>query len=108
MNWFLHRFKNLGVFINGDKKYSGIIEFDNKIIIQVDIIFASKQEWYTSIIYFTGSKNHNIKLRTIAKLNGYKLNEHGLFKNNIKIEINSEKELYKILNINYLDPINRD
>ena len=55
----------------------------------------------------TGSKLFNINLRKKAKLLGYKLNEYGLYKNNNKIKINSEKDIFEKLGLNYIKPKNR-
>jgi len=91
-------------------KYNGYCKFNNNIY-RIDIQFTTRKSYYTSLIYFTGSKDFNIKLRIIAKKNGFKLNEYGLFKkyNNkfIQIDVNSEKHLFELLNIDYIEPHKR-
>jgi len=54
--------------------------------------------------YFTGSKDHNVKLRQIAMKKGYKLNEYGLFKGKKYAAGKTEKEVYKKLGLSYIEP----
>ena len=77
--------------------------------IRVDFRFVSPENKFPALQYFTGSKEHNVKIRQIAKDNNYKLNEYGLFKikdngefNRINIE--SEKELYNQLGLDLIIP----
>src|SRR6056297_89993 len=77
--------------------------------IRVDFRFVSHENKFPALQYFTGSKEHNVKIRQIAKDNNYKLNEYGLFKikdngefNRINIE--SEKELYNQLGLDLIIP----
>ena len=54
--------------------------------------------------YFTGSKQHNIKLRTIAGKRGLKLNEYGVFSGNKKIAGKTEEEVFKAFKLPYIPP----
>ncbi|MFI9160272.1 DNA polymerase/3'-5' exonuclease PolX [Kitasatospora aureofaciens] len=47
--------------------------------IQVDLRVVPEEDWGAALVYFTGSKAHNIKLRTMAVRAGLKLSEYGLF-----------------------------
>ena len=47
--------------------------------VQVDIRLVHDDEYGAALLYFTGSKEHNIRLRIIAGQRGWKLNEYGLF-----------------------------
>ncbi|MFE5585038.1 helix-hairpin-helix domain-containing protein [Kitasatospora sp. NPDC056531] len=47
--------------------------------IQVDLRVVPEEDWGAALVYFTGSKAHNIKLRTMAVRTGLKLSEYGLF-----------------------------
>ena len=76
--------------------------------INVDIRVIVKDEFPSAINYFTGSKEHNIRLRQIAKEKGYKLNEYGLWKNENRIKLRDEKELYKYLGMKYIEPEMRE
>ncbi len=81
--------------------------------LQVDFRIVKSINFYAALQYFTGSREHNVVLRQKAKKNGYKLSEYGLL--NIaedkgqgdreeKIEVNSEKDIYKILGMQYIVP----
>src|SRR5207237_8485529 len=48
--------------------------------LQVDLRAVEPDAYGAALLYFTGSKAHNIELRKIAQEHGYKLNEYGLFK----------------------------
>ena len=65
------------------------------------------ESYYTALVYFTGSKEFNINMRQKAKKMGYILNRYGLYKNNKKIPINSEKELFEKLKIKFILPKDR-
>ena len=74
--------------------------------IQVDIRFVNADEYGAAMLYFTGSKEHNIKLRIIARNKGYKLNEYGLFeittgKKNVGA---TEASIYNALGLKYIPP----
>lgn len=72
--------------------------------IQVDLRLFKEDEYGAAMQYFTGSKNHNIKLRQIAIKKGYKLNEYGLFKGKKKIAGKTEREIYKKLSLPLIPP----
>jgi DNA polymerase (family X) len=48
--------------------------------IQVDFRVIPAAQWGAALLYFTGSKQHNIRLRDLAIKKGFTLNEYGLFK----------------------------
>jgi DNA polymerase (family 10) len=73
---------------------------------QVDLRVVEPQSFGSALAYFTGSKEHNIKLRDMAKGKGLKLNEYGIF-NEItgeKLGGKEEEEIYRILGIQYIPP----
>jgi len=63
----------------------------------VDLRVVPKKSYGSALQYFTGSKEHNIKLRKIAIDKGLKLNEYGLFKGKKMIAGLAEEGIYKIL-----------
>lgn len=83
---------------------------NNKIGRRIDIRVVDYSSFFTSIIYFTGSKNFNVYIRNKALENHYTLNEYSLssLKDDTKIMLNSEEEIFKILNIPYLSPTERN
>lgn len=74
--------------------------------IQVDLRAINKNSYGSALLYFTGSKEHNIKLRKIARKKNWKLNEYGLFDNatNDKLAGTEELELYNKLGLDYIVP----
>jgi DNA polymerase/3'-5' exonuclease PolX len=85
----------------------GICKYLNNPIRKIDIRIVIPESFFTALLYFTGSYEFNERMRGIAKRQGYKLNEYGLYKNNKQIHIYSEKDVFDILGMKYLDPINR-
>jgi len=63
----------------------------------IDLRVVPRKSYGSALQYFTGSKEHNIKLRIIAINKGLKLNEYGLFKEKKQIAGKSEEEIYKTL-----------
>lgn len=86
-------------------KYMGICKYSN-LIMRIDIRFFAEESYYSAMLYFTGSGDFNKKMRMIAIDMDYTLNEYGLFKNNTNIafKVNSEKEIFDLLNMEYLVP----
>lgn len=95
------------VLARGETKASVIIEQKDR---QVDIRMMDDNQWGAALLYFTGSKDHNIHLRTIAKDKGYKINEYGLYdiKSNKKITGESEEGIYKQLGLSWIPPEMRE
>ncbi len=74
--------------------------------IHVDLRVIEKSSYGAALIYFTGSKEHNIELRKLAQKKGYKLSEYGIFKrkSNKKLKSETEKVIYKKLGLPYIPP----
>jgi DNA polymerase (family 10) len=80
-----------------------------KIGLDVDIRVVSEESFGAALAYFTGSKDHNIKLREIAMKKNWKLNEYGLFDKNEKmIAGKTEEEIYEKLNMQFIPPEMRE
>ncbi|MEO0202314.1 MAG: DNA polymerase/3'-5' exonuclease PolX [candidate division WOR-3 bacterium] len=88
----------------GETKISFLYELSNYKLIQIDIRIVDERSWGSALMYFTGSKEHNILMRDLAIEKGYKLNEYGLFKDNIYIAGKSEEEIFEKLNLQYIPP----
>ena len=73
--------------------------------VQVDLRLVEESSYGSAIIYFTGSKDHNIALRNRAKNRDWKLNEYGLFDSGeTKLAGETEKEVYDQLDLSYIPP----
>ena len=72
--------------------------------IQVDVRAVPEESYGAALLYFTGSKAHNIALRAIAVHRGWKLNEYGLFSGKRRIAGATEEEIYKKLGLAFIPP----
>lgn len=72
--------------------------------LQVDLRVVNKKNFGAALLYFTGSKAHNIHLRNIAMDNGYKLNEYGVFKEEDIILGETETEIYDFFEMPFIVP----
>ena len=72
--------------------------------IQVDVRAVPEDSYGAALLYFTGSKAHNIALRAIAVHRGWKLNEYGLFSGKRRIAGATEEEIYKKLGLAFIPP----
>ena len=76
--------------------------------IQVDVRAVPEQSYGAALLYFTGSKAHNIALRAIAVRRGWKLNEYGLFSGKRRVAGLTEEEIYRKLGLSYIPPEMRE
>ena len=101
---------NIWIYAKGNDKISFVIEpFGNGIKYKADIFITSLENYYSTLLYATGSQQHNIKMRTQAKKLNLLLNQNGIFKNGKKINKPSddEKKLFALLDMQYVEPEKR-
>ena len=72
--------------------------------LQVDVRAVPEESYGAALLYFTGSKAHNIALRGIANQHGWKLNEYGLFSGKRRIAGATEEDVYKKLGLPFIEP----
>lgn len=73
--------------------------------VQVDVRLFEEEEYGAAMVYFTGSKDHNIALRNMAIDRGWKLNEYGLFdRAGKRLAGRTEGEVYAKLGLRYIPP----
>ena len=74
------------------------------------VINATDKNFGAALQYFTGGKEHNVAVRTIAVQKGYKLNEYGLFKGKKEVAVpsGSEEEVYAALGMDWIPPEMRE
>jgi DNA polymerase (family X) len=77
---------------------------------QADLRIVDEQEWGAALQYFTGSKEHNIHLRTIARTKGFKISEYGVFsiKSDKRVAGKTEEEIYDTLGMSCMPPEMRE
>ena len=72
--------------------------------LQVDLRVVEPHCFAAALMYFTGSKAHNVHLRRIAQSKGMLLNEYGLFAGDNPLAANDEESLYRALGLDYVPP----
>ena len=100
---FFVRYNNIKqVLLKGNTKTSVVLE-DN---LQVDLRVIEDKSFGAALQYFTGSKEHNVKMRSLAIKKGYKLNEYGLFDKKTEKFIvgKNEEEIYNKFGLEYIEP----
>jgi DNA polymerase (family 10) len=97
----------LKVLAKGETKASVLLEGG----IQSDLRVVSDAEFPSALMYFTGSKEHNIVMRQRAIDRGLRLNEYGLFRSKeetrdprLRVRCNTEEEIFQELGLHYLPP----
>lgn len=78
--------------------------------LQADLRVLPAERWGTLLSYFTGSKDHNVRLRELALKRGLSLNEHAFTPQNGGPEIlcATEQEVYSVLGMPYIPPTLRE
>lgn len=78
--------------------------------LQVDIRMVPKQQWGAAILYFTGSKEHNIRLRRLAKQQDRVLSEYALYEeaDGSVVARQTEEAIYQALGMVWIPPTIRE
>ncbi|MEW2270737.1 DNA polymerase/3'-5' exonuclease PolX [Streptomyces griseofuscus] len=78
--------------------------------LQVDLRVLPPESWGAGLQYFTGSKAHNIRTRTIAVREGLKLSEYGVFdaESGESLASRTEEEVYARLGLPWIVPTLRE
>lgn len=92
------------VLAEGDTK-SAVRTADNT---QVDCRVVPQKSYGAALLYFTGSKAFNIKLRQMAIKKGLKINEYGVFRKERFVAGRSEQEIFGLLGMQYVEPEMRE
>lgn len=75
-----------------------------KVGLQVDLRLVPPESFGAALLYFTGSKAHNIELRKLAIEKGWSLNEYGLTKGEKRLAGRTEEEVYAKLGLAFIAP----
>jgi DNA polymerase/3'-5' exonuclease PolX len=97
--------------INGNTKFMGVCKVKGlPFYRRIDIRFVKYNSYYSSLLYFTGNKNFNIFIRKKALNLNMSINEYGIIDNtnNSVLSVYSEKELFNKINMDYIEPLNRN
>jgi len=93
------------ILAQGDTKSSVIVERG----LQIDLRVVPAAAWGAALLYFTGSKEHNVRLRGFALRKKLLLNEYGLYrvgeeKSGTPVASRTEEEIYAALGMDWIPP----
>lgn len=100
MNLFISVEEAEEIIAKGDTKSS--IRLKSQV--NADIRTVSDSQYPYALHHFTGSKEHNTAMRSMAKKFNIKMNEYGLFKGDKIIECKSEEEIFRVFAMDYIPP----
>jgi len=100
---FVKHTKVAEVLGRGENKASARVGVEG---FQVDVRALPRESYGAALQYFTGSKSHNVAVRTRAVKMGYSLSEYGLFRmeNEERVAGQSEEEIYERLGLQSIAP----
>jgi len=102
--------KVMDLFVSVEEAEEIIVKGDTKSSIRLrsginaDIRTVSDDQYPYALHHFTGSKEHNTAMRSMAKKIDIKMNEYGLFKDKALIKCKSEEEIFKVFGMDYIPP----
>ena len=92
------------VLAAGGTKGSVTVELYDGRELQIDLRVVESESFGAALQYFTGSKEHNVRLREIAVRKKWRLNEYGLFDGEKRIAGKREEDVYKKLGLAWIPP----
>src|SRR5439155_20553511 len=96
---------------HGDTKSSVVVEDwvdGGRVILNADLRIVTDKQFPFALHYFTGNKDHNIKVRQRAIDRGLKLNEYELVGDGKNVRCTDETELFAALELDYIAPEMRE
>ena len=72
--------------------------------LQVDVRVMPVESYGAAMVYFTGSKAHNIAIRRMAQERGLKINEYGVFRGKRRIAGETEESVYAAVGLPWIPP----
>ncbi len=98
---FFEKFPEIGeVIARGDKKIQAVLKND----LQIDFRVATPKAYGAMLQYFTGSKQHNVLLRTYSLDSGKSLSEYGIKYKSSLHEFSTEADFYRFIGLPYIHP----
>ena len=102
------------VLAHGEKKFMGICKLPrHKTFRRIDIMIMDRLRYPFALLYFTGSRENNIRMRNKALSLGYSLNEYGMTvvkgskSDDVIPTMLTERAIFEFLELPYLEPKNR-
>lgn len=100
MRCFTHYEDVTEVLSSGDTRSSVVLRNG----LQVDLRVVAPESFGAALVYFTGSKAHNIAMRRIAQDRGLKINEYGVFRGEERIAGDTEASVYACIGLPWIAP----
>lgn len=72
--------------------------------LDADLRVVPEKSFGSALQYFTGNKDHNIAMRCLAREKSLKLNEYGVFRNGKYLVGRTEEDVYRTLDLPYIEP----
>lgn len=96
--------KKYDVASSGSFKSTFIFDLSNNFTF--DVHKYTDEDFPFQLLYLTGSKHHNIKMRGIAKSKGLTLNQYGILDSNNEYvrDLDTEESIFEYLGMDYLEP----
>ena len=88
------------VLAHGDTKSSIVLRQG----LQVDLRVVGEESLGAALHYFTGSKAHNIAVRTLGVKRGVKINEYGIFRGSRRIAGRHEADVFQAVGLPWIPP----
>lgn len=104
------------VLAKGDTKCSVRLQAAG-VALQADLRLVPEEVFGAALLYFTGSKDHNVRLRELAIRKNQRLNEYGLFaglderpqdRGEAPLAARTEEDIYRALGFPYIEPERRE
>jgi len=92
------------ILASGGTKGSVTVELDAGRELQIDLRVVETDSYGAALQYFTGSKEHNVRLRERAIAKKWRLNEYGLFDGERSVAGKREVDIYKKLGLPFIPP----
>lgn len=96
------------VLAEGATKGSVAVETEEHRELQIDLRVVDRDAFGAALQYFTGSKEHNVRLREAAVKRKWRLNEYGLYDGDTRIAGKTEEGIYKKLGFPFVPPALRE
>ena len=92
------------VIASGETKVS--LTLEDEYDVNVDFRLVTKEAYFTTLHHFTGSKEHNVRMRQLAKSRGEKISEYGVLieETGQLLQFDSEEAFFKHFELPYISP----
>ncbi len=100
IEFFLSMNQTREIIVRGESKVTVVLD----IGLTCDLRILEPSSYGAALQYFTGSKEHNIRMRDLAIQTGLKLNEYGLFRGDEQVAGETEESVYSRLGLDWIPP----